>query len=187
VNQDGLNHGWRCAQLAPIGVLEHDALGARWIVTPGLLYVGDRLAPRAPRDMDDASEIAVEMVEGRIAYEDACAAYEQHEREIREHEQDERRRRGELPAVDRAARYLEKMAPSVGGAAGAGALFTAAQVLAKGFDLPDSDALPLLRAYDQRSAPPWSERELVRVLRSARRRGRMAHGALLGAHRGRSV
>ncbi len=187
MNLDGINHGWRVEQLRPVGVLVHDALDARWLVTDGLLYVADKLAPTSPRDMDHASAITVEMVEGRVAYEDLLAAYAAHETEVRERERAERQATGAPSDLDRARRYVGRMDASTSGQAGAGALFRVAVVVARGFALDDSEALAVLAEFNQRAAPPWPHRELVRALRSARRTGRMDVGALLGAPRRRAA
>src|SRR5262249_23753761 len=46
--------------------------------------------------------------------------------------------------------------------------------------LSDEDALTLLRDYNQRCDPPWSEAELLHKVDDARRRGQMPFGYLLG-------
>jgi hypothetical protein len=170
-----LSHGWHLSRFRPVGVLEHDQLEARWIPRDGLLFVAGRLVNEVPITMDDASEIAVATLIAKDLYEDQRAAYEAHEREVRA----ELRAREPTSRVDRARRYLERMDASQAGSGGASALMRAAVVACRGFDLDEAEALDVLREYDQRSAPPWGERELRRVITSARRRGRLPIGAML--------
>lgn len=62
--------------------------------------------------------------------------------------------------LDRARRYLDAMPPAISGQGGHAATFRAACVLCVGFDLGELDALALLREFNQRCQPPWTEREL---------------------------
>jgi P4 family phage/plasmid primase-like protien len=70
--------------------------------------------------------------------------------------------------VARAKRYLGKMPPAIQGQDGSKACFNAACVLVRGFDLPWSIALDLMRQeYNPRCVPPWSEDELQHKVDSA--------------------
>lgn len=69
--------------------------------------------------------------------------------------------------IERARRYIAKMPPSVSGNRGHDRLFEAACRLVKGFGLSVARALPLLRDYNQRAIPPWSEEDIVRKLEQA--------------------
>jgi hypothetical protein len=48
----------------------------------------------------------------------------------------------------------------------------------RGFALADDDAMSVLREWNARCAPPWSERELLEKVRNARRYGREPFGGL---------
>jgi hypothetical protein len=77
----------------------------------------------------------------------------------------------ELSRVQRRARaYLVKLPPAVEGQGGDKQTFAAACHLVVGFDLSPADALPLLREYNERCRPPWSEAELLRKLHEAEQR-----------------
>lgn len=61
----------------------------------------------------------------------------------------------------RASAYLARMAPSISGQDGHGALWAAALALTRGFDLPPGVALGLLQEeFNPRCKPPWSQREI---------------------------
>lgn len=82
---------------------------------------------------------------------------------------------------ERAARYLEKLPPSIQNQGGSGALFKAALVLRKGFALSLEEAWPLLLHWNQSHCqPPWSEAELRRKLKDAAA-AKQTEGLLLGA------
>jgi hypothetical protein len=69
---------------------------------------------------------------------------------------------------ERAASYLERMPPAIAGSGGHAATFNAAAVLTRGFAMPETDALPLLLAWNQSHCqPPWSEADIRHKLRSA--------------------
>jgi|GEM_PF-553891 len=68
---------------------------------------------------------------------------------------------------ERASRYVSRMEPSVSGSGGHDALFAVACTLVHGFALNEGDAMSILSEYNQRCAPPWSERDLAYKLRSA--------------------
>src|SRR5262249_40350018 len=59
--------------------------------------------------------------------------------------------------------------------------FHVACVLLQGFALPEKDALCLLSEWNRACEPPWSERELLHKIRSARNcRSKRPSGYLLG-------
>lgn len=62
--------------------------------------------------------------------------------------------------VERARAYVEKMPPAISGQGGHEATFRVALALVKGFSLDTGMALQLLRDYNGRCDPPWSEKEL---------------------------
>lgn len=62
--------------------------------------------------------------------------------------------------LDRARKYLSKFDPAISGEGGHDATFRAACVLVCDFALGHDDALALLREFNQRCQPPWTEREL---------------------------
>lgn len=66
----------------------------------------------------------------------------------------------EAEIVERARKYVEKMDPAVSGQGGHNTLLTVACRLVLGFGLSEGDALGILREYNQRCLPPWSEAEL---------------------------
>jgi hypothetical protein len=63
--------------------------------------------------------------------------------------------------VDRARRYIARMPEAVAGSGGHAATWDVALVLARGFDLSESDTFELLaQEYNPRCSPSWSEKEL---------------------------
>lgn len=87
----------------------------------------------------------------------------------REHPLRERppNRFAEVSAADRARRYLSRMPPAISGAGGHLAAMRAAVVLVQKFELPETEALPLLEEWNQGCQPKWSRRELEHKLKSA--------------------
>jgi hypothetical protein len=75
----------------------------------------------------------------------------------------------ELPSVDRARAYVEKMPDAISGKDGSGATFAVACRLVE-FGLSWDDAWALLLEYNLRCQPQWSERELRHKLDDAFRR-----------------
>ena len=69
--------------------------------------------------------------------------------------------------VDRARAYLAAMPPAIAGQGGHDQTFAAACALVHGFALDPETALALLREYNARCLPPWSERELAYKIISA--------------------
>lgn len=84
--------------------------------------------------------------------------------------------------IERARRYIAKMPQSIAGQHGHDRLFEAACRLIKGFGLSVTEALPLIREYNERAIPPWNEEDLVRKLEQAvirddpRPSGYLVHG-----------
>jgi hypothetical protein len=72
-----------------------------------------------------------------------------------------------IPLLERARRYIAKCLPAISGQSGHNATFHVAAVLVHGFALGEADALALLREFNQRCLPPWSEGELIHKIRSA--------------------
>ena len=62
--------------------------------------------------------------------------------------------------VDRARKYLAKCPPAVSGQSGHNATFKVACILVLGFQLEQTQALELLRGWNQTCQPPWTDREL---------------------------
>ena len=71
-------------------------------------------------------------------------------------------------ALESARAYLAKLPAAVSGAGGHRATFAAACWCVR-LGLDDSDAMALLREFNQRCQPPWKEAELAHKLRDARR------------------
>jgi hypothetical protein len=68
---------------------------------------------------------------------------------------------------ERARAYLEKLPPAIAGSGGHNQTFRAACILVKDFALPVDDALPLLKIYNEKCQPPWTESELIHKLQDA--------------------
>jgi hypothetical protein len=74
----------------------------------------------------------------------------------------------EASRLKRASAYLARMPESVSGQNGHADLFKAALVLVKGFQLDPDDAHALLmREFNPRCQPEWSEKEIARKVRQA--------------------
>jgi hypothetical protein len=86
----------------------------------------------------------------------------------------------EQTRFERASRYLQALPPAIAGQHGDLHTFCVCCRLVRGFALDDDDALMLLRRWNVRCQPPWSERELVDKIARARRYGREPIGGLLG-------
>lgn len=72
--------------------------------------------------------------------------------------------------LKRAAAYLEKIAPAISGAGGHAAAFHVACCLVEGFNLSDGDASEVIRGWNARCQPPWSDAELRHKFRDARKK-----------------
>jgi hypothetical protein len=82
--------------------------------------------------------------------------------------------------VHRACRFLLSVEPAVSGQHGDLRTFRVCCRVVRGFSLSDVEALHVLKEWNARCAPPWSERELLEKIQNARRYGREPIGALLG-------
>lgn len=71
--------------------------------------------------------------------------------------------------IERARKYIAKCPPSVSGSSGHNAAFHVACVLVMGFQLDPSQALIVMREWNQLCQPPWSERELQHKIDSAQK------------------
>lgn len=81
--------------------------------------------------------------------------------------------------MNRARRFLRAIEPAVAGKHGDLHTFRVCCRVVRGFDLTDDEATSVLREWNARCAPPWSERELLEKVRNARRYGREPFGALI--------
>jgi hypothetical protein len=72
-----------------------------------------------------------------------------------------------VEVVERARRYIAKCPVAVSGQAGHDATFHVAAVLVWGFALGETEALMLLKEWNQNCVPPWSQTELTHKVRSA--------------------
>lgn len=77
--------------------------------------------------------------------------------------------RQRMPMVDRARRYLAATPPATAGRHGDIATFRVCCRLVHTFGLTDAGAVEVLREWNGRCLPPWSEVELFAKVRSARR------------------
>ena len=82
-------------------------------------------------------------------------------------------------AIKRARQYTAAIPPAVAGEHGDVHTFRVCCRVVRGFDLADDDALSVLREWNSRCLPPWSERELLDKVSRARRYGREPIGGLL--------
>jgi hypothetical protein len=89
------------------------------------------------------------------------------------------RSRRSADVMERARRYLVALPPAVAGQHGDTATFRACCRLVRGFLLSDDEALALIRNWNARCEPPWTERELADKIRRARRYGREPLGGML--------
>ena len=81
--------------------------------------------------------------------------------------------------VERARRYVAAVPPAIAGHHGDTVTFRICCRLARGFALSDEEAMGVLREWNARCVPPWTDRELLDKLKSARRYGREPLGGLL--------
>lgn len=78
------------------------------------------------------------------------------------------RHSGPVPPIDRAQRYLAATPPAVLGEHGDAHTFRVCCRLLRTFSLSDGEAISLLERWNERCEPPWSRRDLLRKLASAR-------------------
>lgn len=84
--------------------------------------------------------------------------------------------------IDRARRYLAACDPAISGQGGHNATLHAAHSLVVGYGLDDATALGLLLSeYNPRCVPPWTEKDLLHKLDSARANPQKTVGYLLDA------
>lgn len=72
-------------------------------------------------------------------------------------------------AYARAMAYAARVPGAIEGAGGSVSTFTLAMTLVQGFALDEADALAILRQWNAKCVPPWTERELAHKVQSARR------------------
>jgi hypothetical protein len=72
-----------------------------------------------------------------------------------------------MEVIERARRYVAKLEGAIAGSGGHNATFHVACVLVKGFDLSEGEALTVMREYNLRCSPSWSERDLQHKVASA--------------------
>jgi hypothetical protein len=85
----------------------------------------------------------------------------------------------DVPAIERAMRYLTSVPPAIAGQHGDIHTFRVCCRLTRGFALNDDQALHVLSEWNKRCVPPWSEKELLDKIRRAARYGREPVGGLL--------
>ena len=84
--------------------------------------------------------------------------------------------------LHRVRRYLKATPPAIQGEGGDNHTYQVCCGLVRGFDLTDADALELLREWNQRCEPPWSEAELAAKIKGARLYGVEPIGARRDIH-----
>lgn len=86
---------------------------------------------------------------------------------------------GYRESPERARAYLARTPPAVAGQHGDLHTFQTCCRVVRGFALDDDQALAVLAEWNARCQPPWTQRELLQKIRSARRNGREPFGGLL--------
>lgn len=89
--------------------------------------------------------------------------------------------------VRRAIAYVAKMKPGISGDGGHTATFRAALAAAKGFGLTRNQALQVMREYNARCVPPWSDDELAHKVDSALESSRVENGYIVKRDEGVGV
>jgi len=93
-------------------------------------------------------------------------------------------RTSNLSAFDRARAYVAKMSGAIEGNHGDNQTLDVANKLVWDFALSESEALIILREFNTRCSPPWSETDLIRKIRSAMQQPHQRpRGNLLGTTR----
>lgn len=77
--------------------------------------------------------------------------------------------RSEDAVVERAAKYVEKMPSAVSGENGSAKTYHVACVLVKGFELSSDQAMSILKEFNARCDPPWSDYELQHKMDDAQK------------------
>jgi hypothetical protein len=85
----------------------------------------------------------------------------------------------DVPAIERAKRYLTSVPPAIAGQHGDVHTFRVCCRLVRGFALDEDQALHALSEWNARCDPPWSPAELLEKLHRAARYGREPVGGLL--------
>lgn len=86
-------------------------------------------------------------------------------------------------AFERCRAYVARIDGAISGSGGHNQTFHVAQVASRGFGLSHSDTMAILREFNQRCQPPWTERELEHKAKQAADKGEMVRGSLLNAPR----
>ena len=81
--------------------------------------------------------------------------------------------------LERARRFLARVEPAISGQHGDLRTFRICCRMVRGFALSDDEALSLLRDWNAKCEPPWSDEDLLAKLKHARRYGREPVGGLL--------
>jgi hypothetical protein len=84
-----------------------------------------------------------------------------------------------VPFEVRIQRYVAAIPGAKSGHGGHTQTFKVAEALTRGFDRSIEQALPHMRAYNERCDERWTEKELLHKLKSAQEQGRMEKGYLL--------
>lgn len=86
-----------------------------------------------------------------------------------------------LTIIDRAQMCVDTRPSAIEGQGGNATTYSVAALLVWGFGLGVGEALPIMQRYSERCEPPWEERDLVRMLENALKRGGdKARGHLVG-------
>jgi len=86
---------------------------------------------------------------------------------------------GQGSPAERARAYLARVPPAIAGQRGDLQTFQTCCRVVRGFALDDDQAFAVLAEWNARCQPPWTERDLLQKIRSARRNGREPIGGLL--------
>lgn len=89
--------------------------------------------------------------------------------------------RPKTSARERAQAWMQRRDVAVEGSGGDVQTFTTACGLVRGFRLSDEEALELMREWNARCIPPWTDRDLMAKIASARKSGSEPFGYLLDA------
>jgi len=82
-----------------------------------------------------------------------------------------------MTLLERAEEYLKKVPGAIVGEGGDQQTFTVACLLVNDFKLAESDALTLLREYNQRCSPSWTEEELLEKISNAQKYAKGTSGS----------
>jgi hypothetical protein len=89
--------------------------------------------------------------------------------------------------LERARRFLRSVEPAVAGQCGDLRTFRVCCRVVRGFALSDDEAFSVLRDWNARCEPPWSDRDLQEKVQNARKYGREPLGGLLTGPRDRQA